>query len=146
MESNPNVERKIGLLNMPPEISFTGHPQGVSLHFIYRTPARGNTSHLRTSHWKRRCERIKQVDKIEELIFRIERFGWRHPAFLRFVLVIDLLDLPAVDPQPTWWQDVACHLVPQARKQRHDRLIWLHSEHERNHLGQFKESFTEAEL
>src|SRR5207249_6893194 len=93
-------------------------------------PLAGNTSHLRTSHWKRRCERIKQVDKIEELIFRIERFGWRHPAFLRFVLVIDLLDLPAVDPQPTWWQDVACHLVPQARKQRHDRLIWLHSEHE----------------
>src|SRR6266516_3159381 len=31
MESNSYVERK------PPEIPFTGHPQGVSLHFIYET-------------------------------------------------------------------------------------------------------------
>src|SRR5207302_796466 len=57
----------------------------------------GNTSHLRTSYRKRRCKRIKQIDKIEELILRIERFRRRHLALLRFVLVIDFLDLPAVD-------------------------------------------------
>src|SRR2546422_10124760 len=93
-----------------------------------RDSSRANTSHLRTSYRKRRCKRIEQIDKIEELILRIERFRRKHLALLRFVLFIDLLDLPAVDTQPTCWQDVACHLVPQARKQLRRRLLWLQGE------------------
>src|ERR1700687_3781952 len=81
--------------------------------------ASANTSHLRTAQRKRRCQRIKQVDKIEELLIRLERLGWRHATLLGFVLVIDLLDLPAIDVPPTRWQDMPCHLVPQARQQPH---------------------------
>jgi hypothetical protein len=56
-----------------------------------------NTSHLRTSHGKLRGKRIKQVDKIEKLIIKIKGLRWRHLALLGFVLVVDLLDLTAVD-------------------------------------------------
>jgi len=53
-----------------------------------RTPGdpRVNTSHLRTSHTRRRCERIKQVNKSEKLLPWIERVRGRHLAFLGFVL------------------------------------------------------------
>lgn len=37
------------------------------------------------------------IDKIEELILWIERFRWRQTALLRFVLVVNLLDLTAID-------------------------------------------------
>src|SRR6266702_7549752 len=107
--------------------------------------ASANTSHLRTAHRKFRSQRIKHLDKIEELLSWLEWLRWRYPTFLRFVLMIDLLDLPTVDPQPTRGQHMACHLVPQALEQRHDRLIWLHGERQCQHLGQFKESFTKAQ-
>jgi len=51
----------------------------------------------RTVSTKPICERIKQIDKIEELILCIERFRWRQTALLRFVLVVNLLDLTAID-------------------------------------------------
>src|SRR6266702_1960648 len=107
--------------------------------------ASANTSHLRTAHRKFRCQRIKHLDKIEELLSWLEWLRWRYPTFLRFVLMIDLLDLPTVDAQPTHGQHMACHLVPQALEQRHDRLLWLYGERKREHLGQFKESFTKAQ-
>src|SRR5712692_11365364 len=77
-----------------------------------RTSTRPNTSHLRPSHRQHRGERIKQGDKIEKLLLRRKGRRWRHLALLRFVFVVDLLDLPAVDAQPTCGQDVLCHLVP----------------------------------
>src|SRR5713226_8620409 len=113
--------------------------------FPDRAPLAGNTSHLRTSHGKLRGERIKQVDKIEKLLLRLKGLRWRHLALLGFVLVVDLLDLPTVDAQTTCRQDVACHLVPQALEQWLGRLLWLQGEGQRDHLGQFKESFGKAE-
>src|SRR5258708_29687064 len=65
-----------------------------------------------------RSKRIKQVDKIKKLIIRLKWLRWRHIALLRFILVVDLLDLTAVDAQATWWQDGARHLVLQALEQR----------------------------
>src|SRR5216683_2458798 len=65
-----------------------------------------------------RSKRIKQVNKIKKLILRLKWLRWRHIALLRFILVVDLLDLPAVDAQATWWQDGARHLVLQALEQR----------------------------
>src|SRR5207247_1323292 len=88
---------------------------------------RPNTSHLRTSHEKRRGERIKQLDKIKKLILRIKGLRWRQLPLLGFVFVVDLLDLPAVDAQATGWQDVLGHLVPQALEQQLARLLWLPS-------------------
>src|SRR5712692_2817705 len=44
-----------------------------------------------------RSKRIKQVNKIKKLILRLKWLRWRHIALLRFILVVDLLDLPAVD-------------------------------------------------
>src|SRR5437899_8955769 len=85
----------------------------------------GNTSHLRTSHEKRRGERIQQLDKIEKLLLRSKGLRWRYLPLLGFVLVVHLLDLPAVDAQPTGGQDVLCQLVPQARKQGLGHLLWL---------------------
>src|SRR5436305_4119268 len=73
---------------------------------------RVNTSHLRTSHGKLQSERIKQVDKIEKLLLRIKRRRWRQLALLGFVFVVNLLDLPAVNAQATWRQDVLGHLLP----------------------------------
>ena len=104
-----------------------------------------NTSHLRTSHGKFPLERIKQVDKIEKLILRIKRCRWRHLALLGFVLVVDLLDLPTVDAQATWGQEVLSHLVPQTRQQRRSRLLGLQGQGQIEHLGQFKESFRKTE-
>src|SRR5713226_8693937 len=45
------------------------------------------------------------------------------------------------DAQATCWQEVVGHLVPQALEQRPGRLLWLQGEVQRDHLGQFKESF-----
>jgi hypothetical protein len=87
-----------------------------------------NTSYLRTAYGKRRCERIKQLDKIEEPLLWLERLRRRQPTLLRLVLVIDLLDLAAVDPQPPWWQDMTCYLVSQTCQQSHCFLLWLHGE------------------
>src|SRR5207247_4567113 len=106
---------------------------------------RVNTSHLRTSHGKLQSERIKQVDKIEKLLLRIKGRRWRQLALLGFVLVVDLLDLTAVDAQATCGQDVLGHLVPQARQQRLGGLLGLQSESQRDHLGQFQEYFAKAE-
>src|SRR6266581_9213734 len=100
-----------------------------------------NTSHLRPSQSKFHLERIKQVDKIKKLLLRIKGRRWRQLALLGFVLVVDLLDLTAVDAQATCGQDVLGHLVPQARQQRPGGLLGLQSESQRDHLGQFKESF-----
>src|SRR6266480_4514566 len=113
--------------------------------FRGQAPARGNTSHLRTSRGKLRGERIKQVDKIEKLLLRLKGLRWRHLTLLGFVLVVDLLDLPTVDTQTTCWQDVLCHPVSQALEQWLGCLLWLHGEGQRDHLGQFKESFGKAE-
>src|SRR2546428_4516817 len=110
------------------------HPQGESR--LPRTGTRPNTSHLRTSHGKLRGERVKQVDKIEKLLLRLKGLRWRQLALLGFVLVVDLLDLPAVDAQTTGWQDMLGHLVPQALEQRLGRLLWRQGEGQRDHLGQ----------
>src|SRR5260370_25595 len=85
-------------------------PNGSRCH--QETSTRPHTSHLRHSHRQHRGERIKQGDKIEKLLLRRKGRRWRHLALLRFVFVVDLLDLPAVDSQPTCRQDVLCHLVP----------------------------------
>src|SRR2546421_10735975 len=110
-----------------------------------RATTRVNTSHLRTSHGKVHLERIKQVDKIEKLILRIKRCRWRHLALLGVVLVVDLLDLPPVDAQATWGQDVLGHLVPQADQQRASGLLGLQGESQGDHLRQFKEPFAKTE-
>src|SRR5437868_15284019 len=110
-----------------------------------RATTRVNTSHLRPSQSKFHLERIKQVDKIEKLILRSKGRRWRHLALLGFVFVVDLLDLPTVDAQATNWQDVACHLVPQACQQGAGGLLGLEGESQRDRLGQFKESFAKTE-
>src|SRR3989442_12833033 len=61
--------------------------------------------------WDLRSERIKQVNKVKKLLLRLERLRWRHLALLRFILVVDLLDLPAVDTQTPSRQHLVCHLV-----------------------------------
>src|SRR5258708_21135002 len=104
-----------------------------------------NTSHLRTSYKKFRGEGIKQLDKIEKLILRIKRFRRRHLALLGFVFVVDLLDLPTVDTQPTCWQDVLGHLVSQALQQALSGLLGLYGESQRDRLGRFKESFAKTQ-
>src|SRR5229473_3092050 len=58
-----------------------------------------------------RSKRIKHLNKVKKLILRLERLRWRHMALLRFILVVDLLDLPAVDTQTTCRQHLLCHLV-----------------------------------
>src|SRR6266700_6061727 len=110
-----------------------------------RAATRANTSHLRTSHGKFHLERIKQVDKIEKLILRIKGRRWRHLALLRFVLVVDLLDLPTIDAQAAWGQDVLGHLVPQADQQRASGLLGLQGESQIDHLRQCKEPFAKTE-
>ncbi len=124
-----------------------GRPQGIAPTLLCdgRATTRDNTSHLRTSHGKFQGERIKQVDKIEKLILRIKGRRWRHLALLRFVLVVDLLDLPTIDAQATNWQNVLCHLVPQALEQGLSGLLGLHGESQRDRLGQFKESLAKPE-
>src|SRR6266702_118087 len=104
-----------------------------------------NTSHLRPSQSKFHLERIKQVDKIKKLILRIKGRRWRHLALLGFVLVVDLLDLPTIDAQAAWGQEVLSHLVPQTRQQRRSRLLGLQGQGQIEHLGQFKESFRKTE-
>src|SRR5258708_12032696 len=65
-----------------------------------------------------RSKRIKQVDKIKELIIRLKWLRWRHIAFLRFILVVDLLDFTAVIAQAPWWHNPAPPLFLQAVEQR----------------------------
>src|SRR5216684_7544863 len=92
-----------------------------------------------------RSKRIKQVNKIKKLILRLKWLRWRHIALLRFILVVDLLDLPAVDAQATWWQDGARHLVLQALEQRLGCLFRFQGERQIDHFGQVKESFGKTE-
>src|ERR1700694_3441312 len=58
-----------------------------------------------------KSKRIKQVNKIQKLILRLKGLRWRHITLLGLILVVDLLELPAVDPKATWWKEDACHLV-----------------------------------
>src|SRR6266446_7586680 len=92
-----------------------------------------------------RSKRIKQLDKIKKLIIRLKGLRWRYIALLRFILVVDLLDLTAVDAQATWWQDGACHLVLQALEQRLGCLFRFQGERQIDHFGQLKESFGKTE-
>lgn len=48
-------------------------------------------------------KRIKYFDKVEKPILRLKGLRWRHIALLRFVLVVNLLDLPSIDTQKTRW-------------------------------------------
>src|SRR5258708_24322583 len=64
--------------------------------------------------WDLRSERIKHLNKVKKLLLRLERLRWRHMALLRFILVVDLLDLPAVDTQTPSRQHLVCHLVVEA--------------------------------
>src|SRR5438270_2051438 len=92
-----------------------------------------------------RSKGIKQIDKVEKLIIRLKGLGWRHLALLGFILVVDLLDLTAIDTQVTWRQDLAPHFVSQPQEQWLGCLLRLQGEGQIDHLGQVKESFRKAE-
>src|SRR5258707_8482971 len=92
-----------------------------------------------------RSKRIKQVDKIKKLIIRLKWLRWRPIALLRFILVVDLLDLTAVYAQATWGQDGARHLVLQALEQGLGCLFRFQGERQIDHFRQVKEAFGKNE-
>jgi hypothetical protein len=61
------------------------------------------------------------------------------------MFVVDLLDLPPLDTQPTLWQDHVSHLVTQAPGKRLDGLLWLQSEGQVQHLSHLNQPCGKAE-
>jgi len=58
-----------------------------------------------------RGERIEYFDKVEKSILWLKGFGRRYIAFLGFVLVVNLLDLPSIDAQKTRGEQLPCDMV-----------------------------------
>ena len=81
-----------------------------------------------------RGERIEYFDKVEKSILWLKGFGRRYIAFLGFVLVVNLLDLPSIDAQKTRGEQLPCDMVEQTLDQLHSS-IRLQDEGESNALA-----------
>src|SRR5690242_2752713 len=93
---------------------------------------------------KKGSQRINHLDKVQKVLMRLKRFGGRHLPLLGCMLVVDLLDLTAIDTQPTRWQDHLSHLVTQAPAKWCSGL-WFQDKGQVEHLRHLKQTFCKAE-
>src|SRR5258708_4217109 len=118
--------------------------QGFMLSRWSSSPGRGQAQGpihftLGTSRCRgQRSQRVQQRDKVEKPVLRLKRLRRGEVTLLRLVLIVDLLDLTAVDAQATLRQELAHHVLTHAPQQWLACLLWLQDQGQVQRLGQDK--------